>query len=146
MILYRLKCSFEHEFEAWFRNGASYEKQRKRGDVDCPICGDTHVAKAPMAPSIGKGSSISEESAEKRAREVAEQILQTAHKIRETVEENCEYVGDEFADEAKRIHNGDADERGIYGEATDDQAADLDEEGIEYHRILGTSRRSRRNN
>ena len=146
MILYRLKCSLEHEFEAWFRDGASYEKQCKRGDVDCPVCGDSHISKAPMAPNLGRSSVISEKTAESRAHEVAEQILQTAHKIRETVEENCEYVGDEFTDEAKRIHNGDADERGIYGEATDEQATELDEEGIEYHRILGSSRRPRRNN
>jgi len=150
MILYQLRCGREHEFEAWFRDSASYDQQHKRGDIDCPMCGDANISKAPMAPNLGKGTrkesvdsdDVSIDSVEKRAREVARQILNNAGKLREAIEDNCEYVGDEFAEEARRIHYGDAEERGIYGRATEKETVELDEEGIEVYRIPGPPRRN----
>ncbi len=142
MIHFQLKCSRNHEFEAWFRSGASFDEQCKRGDVDCPVCGDIGVTKALMAPNISASEKPSAESAEKRAREVTEQILNAAGKLREVIEENSEYVGDSFADEARAIHYGDAEERDIYGKATDKEAEELDEEGIEFSRIPGRPRRN----
>lgn len=147
MIHYQLRCSHDHQFEAWFRSGASFDEQCKRGDIDCPVCGDQVVHKAPMAPSIGKNtSSLSQADTEQRAREVARQILDTAGKLHKVIEDNCEYVGDDFADEARAIHYGDAEDRGIYGEATDKEADELDEEGIKAHRITKLIKRSRDNN
>jgi hypothetical protein len=138
MILYRLTCSDGHQFEAWFRDGATYDAQSASGDVECPFCGSAHVTKAPMAPHL---ATAGKKTAEVRAREVAEQILQAVNKLHRHVEENCDYVGDEFAEEARAIHNGDTEERDIYGEATDEEATDLDEEGIEFYRLPQRPRR-----
>jgi hypothetical protein len=140
MIVYQLKCSGGHGFEAWFRNGATYETQRADGDVECPMCGDTDVGKAPMAPHVAKSRS-SDVAAERRAREVAREILHTVERLNREVEEKCDNVGDRFAEEARRIHNGDAKERGIYGEATDSEAMELDEDGVEFYRLPRIERR-----
>ncbi len=151
MILFRLKCSHDHEFEAWFRTSASYDDQLSHGDINCPVCGDKRVGKAPMAPRLSKGhislkGDRSEQGSEQRAREVARQILEAAGKIREAVEENFEYVGEDFADEARAIHHGDSEDRDIYGEATEKEAGELDDEGIAVSRIPGPARRPRTKN
>ena len=145
MIHFRLKCAQGHEFEAWFRSSTSFDEQCKRGDVDCPQCGDVDISKALMAPNISSSEKSTNDKAETRAREVAEQILHAAGKLRDVIEENSEYVGDEFADEARAIHYGEAEERNIYGKTTDKEAEDLDDEGIEFSRIPILPRRPRRN-
>ncbi|MEO5338297.1 MAG: DUF1178 family protein [Magnetospirillum sp. WYHS-4] len=134
MIHYQLKCDSGHEFEAWFRDGATYEAQAVAGDVACPYCGDTHVAKAPMAPNIATGTQR-REMAEDRARQVADQILKAVDRLRKHVEQDCEYVGERFAEEARRIHYGESEERGIFGEGSEEDAADLREEGVEFYRL-----------
>ena len=144
MIHFQLKCSHDHEFEAWFRSSKSFTDQCNRGDVDCPVCGDVQISKALMAPSIAKGDRPSGEAAEKRAQEVAEQVLNAAKKLREVVEENFEYVGDDFANEARAIHYGDTNERDIYGETTEKEAEELNEEGIDFARIPKLPRSPRR--
>jgi hypothetical protein len=136
MILYQLKCSDGHEFEAWFKDSDSYGEQIDAGAITCPTCGDTDVTKAPMAPNIAT------RSAGDRANQVAREMREVAEGIRREVEENCDYVGDEFAEEARRIHHGESEERGIYGEATDEQSSELDDEGIEHHRIPWAPRRN----
>ena len=138
MILYRLTCGNGHQFEAWFRDSATYDAQSTSGDVECPFCGSNHVSKAPMAPHL---ATVKKKTAEVRAREVAEQILQAVNKLHRHVEENCEYVGNEFAEEARAIHYGDAEERDIYGEATEAEAMDLDVEEIEFYRLPQRPRR-----
>jgi hypothetical protein len=146
MIVYQLRCGNDHEFEAWFLDSATYATQAEAGDVVCPFCGDTHVQKAIMAPNIATKRSGPTDAdmgkAEDRAREVAEKILEAVGEIRAQVEANCEDVGDNFADEARRIHYGETEERGIYGNATDDEAEALDEEGIEFYRLPQTRRDS----
>ena len=140
MILYQLACTNAHQFEAWFRNIATYDAQSAAGDIMCPFCGSTGVTKAPMAPNVATGAHKGA-TAETRAREVAEQIMRAVRRLHRHVEENCEYVGDRFAEEARSIHFGESGERDIYGEATDQEATELDEEGIEFHRIPWTPRR-----
>ena len=140
MILYELSCSSGHQFEAWFKSSTSFDEQNASGAVECPHCGDQQINKAPMAPNLGKGANKNEPS-EVRAREVAKQILKAVEKLRENVEKTCDDVGDEFAEEARRIHYGEAEEHGIYGEATEDEANELDEEGIKFSRIPLPSRR-----
>jgi len=130
MIKYSVKCSNDHQFDGWFKDSATFDKQAKAKQVECPRCGDTKVSKAPMAPRISK-SSRSDKVIEARANEVAREMAEAAGKIREHVEENCDYVGTQFAEEARKIHYGEADERSIYGEATIDEAKDLDDEGID---------------
>ena len=141
MILYELKCSNGHHFEAWFKDSTTYDRQEKRGEVACPICSDISVTKAPMAPAVSTSSKNDNRARqpvppmEDRAAEVAQEIFQAAGKMQKYVEENCDYVGDKFAEEARAIHYGKAEERGIYGEATVDEAADLIEEDIPVNRI-----------
>jgi len=149
MILYELRCANGHNFEAWFRDSAAYDTQAKRGEVECPSCSDTIVEKAPMAPRLSKGSleksgladmrtpepETSKSPAENRARAVAKEILAAMKKVHKHVEANCDYVGEKFADEARAIHYGEAEERGIYGEATSDEAKELEEEDIPVQRL-----------
>ncbi|KAA0686961.1 DUF1178 family protein [Azospirillum brasilense] len=166
MILFVLKCTADHRFEAWFRNGDAYETQAAARAIACPVCGDTHIAKAPMAPRIAKGGRSKDDApresgapeavptaaggapapaappasatptvpAEVRERFAAE-VMRQLTEIRRTVEESCDYVGDRFAEEARRIHYGETDPRGIYGEATDKEADELKEEGVTFGRI-----------
>lgn len=155
MILYQLRCADEHSFEAWFRNSDSYDKQVASGDVECPYCGSKDISKAPMAPNIASSKAGESESpapaaseadidaiSDQRAQEVAQQILDAVGRIRDYAEENFEDVGEDFADEARKIHYGDAQERGIYGQASDEDAQDLEDEGIDFVRLPGTPRRN----
>ena len=141
MILYELKCSNGHYFEAWFKDSTTYDLQEKRGEVACPICSDISVSKAPMAPAVSTSRKKDKRAhqqvppMENHAAEIAREILQAAGKVQRYVEENCDYVGDRFADEARAIHYGEAEERGIYGEATIDEATNLLEEDIPVNRI-----------
>lgn len=141
MILFQLGCANHHQFEAWFRDSATYDKQVVEGDINCPYCGDSNISKAPMAPYLAK-EMLGREDAESRARDVAEQIVKAVNKLRWSVEESCEYVGDDFADEARSVHYGETEERAIYGEATEEEASELEEEGIEFYRIPAKPRRN----
>ena len=127
MIRFSLRCASGHEFEAWFRNGEGYETQQKAGEIACPECGDTHVEKALMAPSIGRSR--------ERAPISAAQLRSALVDLRRQVENHCDYVGPQFAEEARRIHYGESDPRGIYGEASADESRELAEEGIKFGRI-----------
>jgi hypothetical protein len=128
MILFTLKCAAGHEFEAWFRDGATYERQAARGLVTCPECGDTGIEKAPMAPRLGRAAPDAPPPS-------PEQLRRMLQQVRRQVEENCEYVGERFAAEARRIHQGEAKARGIYGEATEAESRSLADEGIEVAHI-----------
>jgi hypothetical protein len=128
MILFALRCASDHEFEGWFRDGAAFDRQSAGGKIACPQCGDTAVTKAPMAPRVARS----------RSAEVTPspaQLRKALQELRRHVETNCENVGERFAEEARRIHYGESDPRGIYGEASADDAKDLAEEGIEVNRI-----------
>ena len=137
MILYELKCNNGHQFDAWFKDGNSFDKQAKRGEVECPVCSDIGIHKAPMAPAVATSSrrTVSEPDSGQRAQEVATEILKALRKVQAHVEKNCDYVGDKFSEEAKAMHYGEAEERGIYGEATDQEASELAEQDIVFHRI-----------
>jgi hypothetical protein len=127
MIRFSLRCASGHEFEAWFRNGEGYETQQKAGEITCPDCGDTHVEKALMAPSIGRS---------RASAPISPAQLRTALvELRRQVESHCDYVGPKFAEEARRIHYGESDPRGIYGEASTEESRELAEEGIKFGRI-----------
>jgi hypothetical protein len=128
MIRFSLRCASGHEFEAWFRNGEGYETQQVAGEIACPECGDTHVEKALMAPSIGR----SRESGPPMS---PAQLRAALVELRQQVESKCDYVGPQFAEEARRIHYGESDPRGFYGEATDAESRELAEEGVKFGRI-----------
>lgn len=124
MIRYSLACVGEHEFEAWFSNSAAYEAQRKKGHVECPVCGSTKVHKQIMAPAIRA-------SRKKSAVPTAEaEAARVAGEIRNHIATNFVYVGDRFAEEARAMHNGEAPEKPLWGQVTPDTARDLIEEGV----------------
>ena len=154
MILYRLRCAKGHEFDSWFKDGKTYERQEKRSLIGCPACGNSKVVRAPMAPRIGKGGKASVEAPVETpaeatpasapapdpqmaalARAMPKEMRETLLKLREQVEKNLEPVGEKFAEEARKIHYGESDKRGIYGQTTDEEAEALADEGIEFGRL-----------
>jgi hypothetical protein len=139
MIRYSLKCDHAHKFEAWFRSSAAYDEQRKAGQVDCAVCGSTEIEKAVMAPAVANASK-QRERAEPNPTEPnhtepnltkpnspAEAMLA---EMRRKIETTSDYVGREFATEARRIHDGETDKRAIWGEASLDDARALKEDGV----------------
>jgi len=152
MILYRLRCSKGHEFESWFKDSKSYERQEKKSLIGCAVCGDARVERAIMAPRLGKGGakieaempaglvpaptpSPEQQQMAALARHMPKELRDALLKVRQEVEKNCEHVGDKFAEEARKIHYGESDKRGIYGETTEKEAEALVEEGIEFGRL-----------
>jgi hypothetical protein len=161
MIRYRLKCEKRHEFEAWFASSDAYDHQARRGEISCPRCGSPKVHKALMTPSIVKGikrtrvRKAHETEAPERAAEPAAvatpapvpgaatapethrlaahgTLAKAMRKLRAEIEAKSEYVGPRFPEEARKIHYEEAPARGIYGEATREEAQALSEEGIEF--------------
>lgn len=129
MIKYRVICDKEHEFDGWFAGSDAFDTQAAAGEIACPYCESTSVRKALMAPAVSTSKRKTRNMMS--ATESAEQVHKLMKKMREHVESNFDYVGDQFADEARRIHYGEADAREIYGEATVDEARELIEEGVE---------------
>jgi hypothetical protein len=154
MILYELNCDRQHSFEAWFKDGATADRQLKRKSVECPSCGSVKVAKALMAPRVGKkGNSREIASVEApalpsapapmpapKAAIIPAELRQALLEVRKQIEANADYVGDKFAEEARKIHEGDSEARGIYGEATEAEHEELLEDGIEVTRIPWVNR------
>ena len=133
MILYQIRCTEDHEFEAWFKDSKAYDRQAKRGQVECPVCGATGVEKAPLAPR--QVASKSENKRRARLRKRTRELVKAVHELRQEVEEKFDYVGERFPDEARKIHYGEADERPIYGEASTEAAEELAAEDIKVFRI-----------
>jgi len=150
MIVFTLRCRDGHEFETWFRDGATYERQARKGLVSCPECGSTDVEKAVMAPRLGRSTKSDPAPLPEAHREAAPEAApaqppaampdrpptpaefrRALQVLRSYVETNCENVGRGFAEEARRIHKGEAKARGIYGDATPAEAEKLAEDGIE---------------
>lgn len=130
MIRFALICEHEHEFEGWFRSNDDFDTQKKRGFVDCPSCGSHKVQKALMAPAVS--TARKQETIALAMGEAQKQALAQLKAMAEKVRENADYVGDKFAEEARKIHFGESDPRGIYGEATLDEAKSLAEDGVEF--------------
>jgi hypothetical protein len=130
VIRFSLTCEHEHDFEGWFRSNDDFETQKKRGFVECPACGSHRVEKALMAPSVSTGRK--QEKIALAMGEAQKQAMAQLKALSRKMRENADYVGDKFADEARKIHFGEADARGIYGEATPDEAKSLAEDGVEF--------------
>jgi hypothetical protein len=158
MIHYQLQCRDQHLFDGWFRDSAAFEVQAAKGLVECPICAGTDVVRAPMAPALARRiaaqptpvppapaptpatsasptpAAPTTEMAVAEAR-MPDQVRAALQRLRAEVERRCDYVGERFAAEARRMHSGEIPPRGIYGEATPAQAEALVEDGIEVARI-----------
>ena len=130
MIRFSLICDQAHEFEAWFRNNDDFDKQAKRGFVECPHCGSSKVEKALMAPAVS--TARKKEKIALAMGEAQKQAMAQLKALSEKLRENADYVGDKFAEEARKIHFGEADPRGIYGEATADEVRGLVEDGVDF--------------
>jgi hypothetical protein len=153
-----------HAFDGWFKDSAAFDKLAKAGLVQCPVCGGTKVARALMAPAIAKAPGVKgrpdaappapsvgpasppppppappaapmPRAAAAAAGPIPAQIMAMLQRMRAEVERNCDYVGREFAEEARKMHRGESERRGIYGEASDAEAEALRDEGIEVSRI-----------
>lgn len=166
MIVFDLRCEENHVFEAWFRSSDAYELQAEEGQVECPFCGSCSVTKSLMSPNIASKSNRDRdhevapdfmipdhgnnhmvaasanvpETMETSAEDVKralEHMYETMKKYRHHVKKECEYVGDDFAKEARAIHEGDADMRGIYGEATLEETEELLNDGVDILPVPG---------
>ncbi|MGR3714770.1 MAG: DUF1178 family protein [Shimia sp.] len=148
MINYTLKCSNDHRFDSWFQSASAFDKLKAAGMVTCAICGDTHVEKAMMAPRVRPARSAATQPSETpRPEDAAPSAQQAAPKrtdlsaptsdaeaalasLRKQIEENSDYVGKDFASQARAMHDGSAPERAIYGEAKLEDAKALIEDGV----------------
>ncbi len=128
MIRFSLICDHDHEFEAWFRNNDDFDTQKRRGFVECPACGSRKVGQALMAPAVSTGRK--KEKMALAMNEMQKKALAEMKALSEKIRANADYVGDRFAEEARRIHFGETEARGIYGEATLDEAKSLAEDGV----------------
>jgi hypothetical protein len=154
MIHYQLRCTQQHEFDGWFKSSTDFDKQAAAGLVECPACGGVKVVRAMMAPAVAtrdvapvpappspSGASPSVPATPPAEPAVAASGRMPAHiramlqRLRAEVERHCDYVGPSFADEARKMHRGESDKHGIYGETTPSEAEALAEEGIEVARM-----------
>ncbi len=145
MILYTLRCVAGHTFESWFASSSSYEEQRARGFVSCPHCGSEQVEKAIMAPAVARTDGparLQPDGAEpveapappaptQLATGPAQELRELMRRVRAHVVQNADYVGDDFATLARRMHEGEEEQRNIYGEATPEDVKALQEDEID---------------
>jgi hypothetical protein len=159
MIHYQLQCDKDHPFDGWFKDSASFDRQADLGQITCPLCNSVRVGRALMAPALGKARrperdmrSTDETSAATAPAatggsavtlvppslaaapnpEIADNLRSLLQRLRSEVEKHCDDVGQDFAEEARRIHYGERKPRGIYGETTPSEAEALADEGIEF--------------
>jgi hypothetical protein len=136
MVVYDLRCDKEHRFEAWFPNFEEFQKQAEQELISCPACGSTRIEKLPhacavhlkreqAAPPVQKPQPATSSPSPQEWKELL-------IKVRHFVKENFEDVGTRFAEEARQIHLGNADERPIHGTATPSEREALADEGIPY--------------
>ena len=126
MILYALGCEHGHEFEGWFGASTDYDDQASRGLLECPVCASKSVTKQIMAPSVvGAKKRDAQPAGQKR-----QMMMEAMAEVRRHVEDNFDYVGDSFAREARDIHEGRSEQRGIYGEASQAEVKGLVEDGV----------------
>jgi hypothetical protein len=127
MIKYALVCDLEHGFEGWFGSSGDYDDQHAKGLLECPVCGSKAVRKQIMAPALAGVRKTAQDEAAGPAQAM---MMEAMGKLRRHVEETFDDVGDAFATEARAIHEGRAEQRGIYGQATSKEVRDLVEDGV----------------
>ena len=130
MINFSLICEHDHEFDGWFSSSGDFDAQLKRGLVACPVCDSAKVSKSLMSPSVSTGRQKEKVALANMAatqKEVADQLKQ----LRDKMTEGAEDVGSRFPEEARKVHYGETEKRGIYGEANREEVTSLVEEGVE---------------
>ncbi|MFG1371866.1 DUF1178 family protein [Xanthobacter oligotrophicus] len=153
MIRYTLNCAAGHQFESWFPSSASFDAQQTRGLVTCPTCGSPEVQKAVMAPSVARTDRAPAPAVEDAPSAAGAPVAAPApapaeapvpvmshpdgelraliRELREQIVKTSDYVGDEFADLARKMHDGEIEHRSIYGEATVEEVKALREDDVE---------------
>ena len=155
MIKYQLICDKSHEFEGWFGDSATFESQQESGLLTCPVCGSADVRRALMAPNLASPKTRKTDLAEQQpsaqpepqpqpqapqqasaalppaAARKMQELMSEMRALQTKIREECRDVGNDFAEEARKIHYGEVDPEGIYGQATAEEREALDEEGIE---------------
>nr|ADI16863.1 uncharacterized protein conserved in bacteria [uncultured alpha proteobacterium HF0010_13E22] len=155
MIKYQLICDKSHEFEGWFGGSAAFESQQESGLLTCPVCGSADVRRALMAPNLASPKTRKTELAEQQpsaqpepqpqpqatqqasaalppaAARKMQELMSEMRALQTRIREECRDVGNDFAEEARKIHYGEVEPGGIYGQATAEEREALDEEGIE---------------
>ena len=143
MIHYQLRCKEGHAFDGWFKDSSTFDKQANRKLIECPECGETSVERALMTPAVSTRREslpvpVPEQTPAPQqavAGRPPAKMVAMLQRMRAEIEKHCDYVGPDFAEEARRIHRGEVDHRPIYGEASDEQTESLEEEGISVSRI-----------
>ena len=134
MIKFHLICEHEHEFEGWFASNDEFQEQKKRDLLSCPMCDSHKVTKALMAPAVKpsrKGAIASSGTGVAMGGGgIAAETMSKLRALRKEIENVAENVGDKFPEEARKIHYGETEARGIYGKASLEDAASLHEEGV----------------
>ena len=155
MIKYQLICEKSHEFEGWFGDSAAFESQQESGFLTCPVCGSADVRRALMAPNLASPKTRKADLAEQQlsaqpkpqpqpqapqqasaalppaADRKMQELISEMRALQTKIREECRDVGNDFAEEARKIHYGEIEPEGIYGQATAEEREALDEEGIE---------------
>lgn len=142
MISYTLKCEDGHTFDSWFQSADAFEKLLAQDMVTCSVCGSPHVKKAVMAPRVRASRDKAKPAAPGPLSGPASPAEQALAELRRKIEANTEDVGDRFAAEARAIHEGEAPERAIRGQARFDEARALLEEGVPVAPLPWGNRRS----
>ena len=160
MIKYQLICDKSHEFEGWFGDSAAFESQQESGLLTCPVCGSADVRRALMAPNLASPKTRKTDLAEQQpsaqpepqpqpqapqqasaalppaAARKMQELMSEMRALQTKIREECRDVGNDFAEEARKIHYGEVEPEGIYGQATAEEREALDEEGIEIMDML----------
>jgi hypothetical protein len=130
VISYSLVCDKSHKFDAWFKSAEAFDAQAERGIVTCPVCNSVKVEKALMAPAVSRRNS--DKVSLSSGHPMQSEIRELMRAMRKKVVSEADYVGDKFAEEARKIHFKEADARGIYGEATREEVSGLLEDGVDF--------------
>jgi hypothetical protein len=142
VIRYALTCENRHEFESWFKSSAAFDNQVARRLLVCPVCGSTKVEKAMMAPTVARRGGPDAAPPAPAGQDKSPVALLSEHErelrtklkeLRDQLIKNADYVGPQFAEEARKMHYGEIEHRSIYGEASPEEAASLLDDGIEFH-------------
>jgi len=132
VIRYALNCNSGHDFEGWFASSDAYEAQQAKGSIACPVCGSTSIGKGLMAPAVSTSRKKDSVRLAANVPEQQQELAAAVRKLRQHLTANADYVGPKFAEEARKIHYNETEKRGIYGEASSEEARALAEEGIDF--------------
>jgi hypothetical protein len=130
LIRYELSCDNGHTFEGWFGSADDFDRQQKMALVSCPTCGSAHIAKRLMAPSLSTARK-KERRQEMVVQAGQKEMMNKLREIVATIRENSEDVGERFPEEARKIHYGETEQRGLIGRASAEEVRELLDEGVE---------------